>query len=340
MNKLLLTLQILLFFTVCLFAQNPTRNFEINLPEYKIQNSLYHTISYLDSRIDTTHMGIVQLGAFNRKAKVIAKTPLSKQLENVIQSLTDSTATENELLLQLRQFNFAEITGAVSEKGYFYLKAELYAKKELQYQKIASIDTVVLVKAMDVTNALFRNGSKTITDFIAKGLTKTATDSFFYSIHNITQIDSIEKRGIILFNTGKFTDGLYETYSSFKNQAPDKQVIVETKREESISSVKWLDGNGKKVKIKSKDIYAIVYKGQPFIATEYGYYRLTKLDDDFYFTGKAKVTASTGDVIAAGFFFGIIGSLLASNADATFDMKIDHTNGGLIRIREIRTSTE
>ncbi len=82
-------------------------------------------------------------------------------------------------------------------------------------------------------------------------------------------------------------------------------------------------------------MYAFVYKGQPFVATEYGYYPLQKINDDFYFTGKAKVTANTGDVIAASLFFGIIGGLIASNSEATFEMKIDHLNGGFIRLKEI-----
>ncbi len=38
--------------------------FEIELPEQKIANSLYNNIEYIDSRYDTSNMGIVQLGAF------------------------------------------------------------------------------------------------------------------------------------------------------------------------------------------------------------------------------------------------------------------------------------
>jgi hypothetical protein len=123
------------------------------------------------------------------------------------------------------------------------------------------------------------------------------------------------------------------------NQIPDKQIIVVMKGEK-ISSVKTIDENGKKVNIKTKDIYSIVDKGRLFIATEYGYYPLQKLNDDFFFTGKAKVNANTGDVVAATLFFGIIGGLIASDANATFEMKIDHLNGGFIRLREIKVNSE
>jgi hypothetical protein len=339
MIKLLVVPIFLLLACPGLFSQTRSEDFEINLPEQKVQNSLYKTLKYIDSRYDTTYMGIVQLGAFNRKAKVIPKIPFSTQLTNVINAMADSTAKDGELLLQLRQFNFAEITGAVSEKGYCYIRASLYSNKNGSYQKISSIDTVILVKSMDVTRAMLRNGSKTITDFIATNLLQETTDSNYYSYDNIVHIDSIEKRKIIVYNTPAYTDGLYATFNSFLNQTPDKPIIVEMKGEK-ISSVKTPDENGKKVNIKARDIYSIVYKGQPFIATTYGYYPLQKLNDDFFFTGKAKVTANTGDVVVASLFFGIIGGLIASDAEATFEMKIDHINGGFIRLREIKTNAD
>ena len=129
--------------------------------------------------------------------------------------------------------------------------------------------------------------------------------------------------------------GLYETYESFRQQLPDKAVEVAI-RKDKITDVKASGVDGKTQKVKSKDIYAIVHNGQPYIATDYGYYPLQKTGDDFYFTGKAKVTANAGDVIVAGVFFGIIGSLIASDASALFEMKLDHLNGGFMRIREIK----
>ncbi|MEP6585017.1 MAG: hypothetical protein ABJA90_12160 [Ginsengibacter sp.] len=337
MSKSLLIQWFILLNCFTSYSQNRTEDFEIALPEQKVQNSLYNKISFLDSRDDTTYMGIVQLGAFNKKAKVISKIPLEAQLRKVMSSLTDSTGKNGELLFQLRQFNFAEITGAVNEKGYCYLKAALYSKTRDQYQSISSIDTVILIKSMDVTRALFRNGSKVISNFIETNLLHEPGSLNYYSYNDVVNMDSIEKRSIAVYNISKFSDGLYNTYTSFKNQTSDAEISVNMK-DEKIFSVKALDKMGKAVKVKAKDIYAIVYNGQPFIATEYGYYPLQKMNDDFFFTGRAKVTAKTGDVIAASFFFGIIGGLIASNSEAIFEMKIDHSNGGFIRMKEIKNS--
>ena len=334
MRRLILIPAFLLIFFADLFAQKRTEDFEITLPAQKINNSLYNTIEYIDSRYDTTFMGIVQLGAFNKKAKVVPETPFSTQLKNALNSLTDATSKDGELLFQLRQFNFAELTGAMSEKGYCYLRAVLYAKQDGHYQRINSIDTVIFIRAMDVTRALFRKGSKTITDFIAAGLLKESSDSNYYSFNDVINMDSIEKRGIKVYNTPKYTDGLYFDYQSFKDQIPDKQVVVE-KKNDKIVSVTTLNEKGKSVKVKAQHVYSVVANGEPFIATDYGFYPLKKVDDDFKFVGKARVNANTGDVIAASAFFGIVGGLIASNAQAIFEMKIDYINGGFIRLKEV-----
>jgi len=335
MKKIFNIIALLLLSDMALFAQRSTEDFELIIPTQKVQHSLYNKIVFLDSRYDTTFSGIIQLGAFNKKARVIIKNHLSYQLTNVMDAFIDNTAKEGELLFQLRQFSFAEITGAMSEKGYFYLRASLYAKTGIQYQKLSAIDTVIFIKAMDVTRALLRDGSNTITGFIASQLLKTATSSNVYTLNEVIQIDSIEKMNIPLYYTSHLSEGMYTSYLSFFNQIPDKQILVEMRNDE-IYSVKTLEENNKTITVKSKNIYAFVYNGKAYISTAYGFYPLRKIKDDFLFTGEAEVSANSGDVMMASVFFGVIGGLIASsNSDATFEMKIDHINGGFIRLRKI-----
>ncbi|MFT3679973.1 MAG: hypothetical protein QM791_06850 [Ferruginibacter sp.] len=333
-----------LFFLIIILAANfksisqgRTYDFEISLPETKIPNSLYNKINFLDSREDTSQMGIVQLGAFNKKATVVLKTPFSQQLTTVLNALIDSTSKDGELLLQLRQLSFAEVTGAMSEKGYCYVRAVLYARENDGYKRAGAVDTVILVKAMDVTKALFRNGSKIINTLIADNLLKAPTDTKAIPMEDVKAINSIEKTAIKVYTDTGWKDGIYINWYSFKNQQPDKPVFAEIKNGE-LNSVKAPGEDNKIEKVKSKNLYAVVYNGKPFIATRYGYYPLERKDNDLFFTGKAEVSANAGDVIAASFFFGIIGGLLASDAEAMFDMKIDYSNGGFIRLREIKTT--
>jgi hypothetical protein len=332
----LFCITILLLACTNTFSQNRTEEYTITLPEQKVQHSLYKTIRFMDSRDDTTNMGIVQVGAFNKKVRVMPESAFGDQLTSVLNALNDTDAGNGELLFQLRQFSFAEITGAMSEKGYCYLRSSLYTHEGDRYRKLGEIDTVILIKSMDVTRSLFRKGSKTITDFIAAHLAVSPAAAESYAYDDVVHISDIEKRTINVYNAAVYTDGVYKTFETFKNQVPDYTGITVGFRDGILSSVTALDENGKKIKIKAKEIYAVVHGGGPFIATDYGYYPLIKRDNDFFFTGKAKVQASTGDMIAAGVFFGILGSLVAADAaNAVFEMKVDHLNGGFIRIKEI-----
>jgi hypothetical protein len=315
-------------------AQHRTEDFRILLPQQKVAASLYRNISCIDSRYDSSNMGIVQLGAFNKKARVVPETPINEQLIAVMKALTDSTAQDGELIFHLRQLSFAEITGSFSEKGYCYLRAALYAKTQDGYRRLRTIDTVVLIKSMDVTRAMFRNGSKVITDFIASGLPEQPSGTV-YTASNIGQMDSIEKRQLPLYNTAIFPDGIYYSYTSFLQQTPDKPVHTEPGNEK-FTSFKTLDENGKSVKLKAKNVYAVTCNGKPYISIGNEFAPLRKTGDDFFFSGVGKTNPNTAEVVTAGIFFGVIGSLIASHAEAIFEMKLDHINGGFIRIREIK----
>ena len=332
--KFICTCFLLLLGNIGLYAQH-TEQFEIPLSKNKIANSLYNSVKLLDSRSDTTNLGIIQTGAFNRKAKVIPAVPLSKQFAGLLNSLTDETAQHGELLLQLRQCSFAELTGAMTEKGYFYFRAMLYAKAGGQYQKIGMLDTVVQMKSsIDVTRGLLKNGSGIMQDFLARNLVKKPESTELYSYQDVVRIDSIEKSKIRLYNVVVLTEGLYNTYEAFMNQKPDGRIqldghIVFKGR------VKEIGEDGKLKKLQDT-AYSIVHQGQAYVVTKQGYYPIEKKGNDFLFTGKAQVTANAGSVITASLFFGIIGGLIASNENAMFEMKIDHLNGGFIRLREVK----
>lgn len=325
----------LLLICEALLAQNVSK-FEMAIPAGNVKGSLYNSLKFVDSRPDTTNIGQVQTGAWNKDTKVIPAKPLSVQFTAVLKALTDSTINTGELLLQLRNFRFAEIAGITPEKGFCFFRAELYAKKGDSYQRITSIDTVVMIKStVDVTKPLLKMGSEAIPGIIAGNLLKTPADARFYTYNEIVHIDSLEKSTIKLYNTPTYADGVYSTYKSFKNQTPDQQLVLEG-YEVYPDAVKAKDENGKLQKVKSQKIYAIVYRGEPFIASRDGYYPLKKVNNDFIFTGKARVAADASEVLAASMLFGILGGLATTNHnDATFEMKIDYRNGAFIRLREI-----
>jgi len=310
-----------------------TKNFELLIPEFRVPNSLYHTIEFADAREDKSNLGIVQLGAFNQQAEVIPMYPFAVQLQKVMTGITDQSAKEGKLLFQLRQLKFAETTTGMSEKGYCYFRAALYAKKDSAYQRLTAIDTFMVVKAMDVTKATLRDGSALITKFIADNLKKEVNDPRLYSLREIIKIDSTEKRELVLYNTVKYTEGLYFDIQPFSKQRPDEHCFVEVKKNGKISGVKVLGEHNELIRLDPGEFYAVVFEGQPYVSTQYGYYPLTKSRGEFYFTGKMKANASSADVMMAQMMFGVMGAILASNATAFYEMKLDHSNGKFIRLR-------
>lgn len=333
MKKIFILQLIFLFAAAGIYAQN-IEYLELSLPTAKIPGCRYNKIQYLDSRPDTTYMGFVQTGFFNKKAKVVPKTPLSVQITRVFNALADTAGKSAKLLFQLRQFSFAEVTGSMSEKGYCYLRAGLYAYSAGKYQKIQSVDTVIVLKSsIDVTRALLRAGRDTIGGFMAANILHEPAGPL-YTLRDLLNIDSVEKSSMKLYNTAAFEDGLYLNYKSFMEQMPDKPITVDGGTVGD-GAVKTTGKNGKPQKVNARNIYAVVFKGQPYIVSRGEYYLLKKEKNDFFFTGKAQVTARTGDVVAASILFGVIGGLIAANADATFEMKIDHVNGEFIRLKEI-----
>lgn len=330
-------LLLLLIFTPLLnvFSQNLTEDFKLDMPESKVK-SVYSKLTVIDARTDTTNIGIIQKGAFNRKAFLKASVPLKNQIQEVFKNMitTDSLST-NELVFNLRDYRFAELTQAFKETGYCYLRADLFVKKESGYQKIDSVDAVYEVNAMDVTKKNIRNGSNKLIDFIGANV-KFLKSGANFTFEDILNINSIEKRKIPVYNTTTYTDGIYSNYKQFKAMNPsDPKFELTRNKKEKITKLERIAMDGSKYEVHPGEIYCVIENGKIFMTSSYGFFPAEFKNDDFYFQGKAKANASTGNVVMASAFFGIIGGLIASDASAQFEMKIDHLNGGFVQIRQV-----
>lgn len=341
MNYKLITLLIFSFLTISSFSQEDTKEFNLQKPPIIKLKSKYNTIIVVDSRTDTTSMGIVQVGILNKLAKVVTCRPISLQLRDYLTSVIDSSAQNGTLIFQVRQFLFAETATMTSEKGYFFIRANLFAKSESNYKRLASIDTMVMISSLDVTNRLLKTASDIVTNCILSCLDIPPLQDELYSLKDIIRVDSIEKRKIKIYNVNEYKDGLYTSYNSFKNQIPDKEIVVRKKRDASIAKVMFKDSIHGLVKVKSKDVYAIVTEGKMYISTGYGYYPLCFNNDNFYFVGKVKpMTPSNNHIFTVGVMFGVLGAMIASNMKGpgeNFFIIIDHIHGGFVQLRKIPT---
>jgi hypothetical protein len=320
-------------------AQKKTEILEITIPTEKISGCLYKSVRVIDKRIDTTHYGIIQKGAFNRKTKLIAEVPLEQQLGAVISAFSDGTARDGKLVLLLRQFSVAEVTGALSERGYCYLRGILFASVNGGYNKLADVDTVITIGSLDVTKALIRGASSVLTDLFKHNINKAPGDiTGGYTFDELVSFDKIEKKGLAVYNTTEYKTGAYKSFESFAKQQPDDEgLLIEFWKSGNVKSVQLKNSKGKFVETDLDKWYALIFENKLYVSTDFGVYPLEKKEDDFYFTGKSRTTAKTGEVVAAQLFFGILGGLMASSGGVgVFDMKIDHLTGGFIHLREVK----
>jgi hypothetical protein len=329
MNRAL-TFFLLLLPCTSLFSQDLSSIFQLTAPPRKPVRSLYKMIAFFDSRQDTT-IGTYLSGPDNKVVKLILKTTIQPQLVNILNAYTDAGSGNGAILFQLKRFSFAE----PARTRYCYLSAAIYALKDAGYAKLASLDTtLVLTSAAEFPSVLVQEGNQVIDDFIAKAILLPATDAVVYSYDDLVHIDSVEKRRIPVYNTNSYTEGLYGTYSSFMNQRPDVRGEVKEKSDGKLSvrilDPKWEDPKG------LVHIFAVVYKGVPYVVTHYGDYPLQKQNDDFYFTGKLRITPATDGKAGVDVSSGLMGVLPTADK-ADYRVLLDHTNGEFIHLQVLDT---
>ena len=338
MKKLIITFIFLFIIFHNLFAQRLKRELILTRPDTIIHNSLYRKVTCIDSRADKSNYGIVQVGLGNRKARVVASKELPDQIWSLINKVTDTTAKDGEMLLNIRYYSVAEETGLLTEHGYCMLRAELYAQKEDRYKVIELLDTVWENSGNDITNDLLKNSGDLLTHFIIDNLTYEPTDTNSYSLQEVLNVDSIEKSKIPAYTTTKYKDGLYLSYESFKMQQPDNQIYYSKRKDGSYKILNKINADGTQSRIKGSQSYAMIINGELFIGTDYGFDPMSKVNNEFVFTGRVKTSINSGQAFMASYLFGIIGGLIAVEAGSNknYLIKIDHKTGGFMNVKEIK----
>jgi hypothetical protein len=322
MNRQLLTLLILCLNATTLFSQGTAASFEWTAPKGAPEKSLYKLIAFLDSRQDTTCVGNYSLEQGAKPTKLVLKTPIQPQLEAILNAYTDASSGFGAVLFQLKRFSFAE----TQKTAYTYLAANLYALKDNGYVLLLSLDTTMVIEGpVNFQPALAFYSNEVIDKFIAKGITLAPVDTIVYSYDDVQHIDGVRKRKLKAYTISSYAEGFYSNYNAFKNQTPDLQGVVKLRSDSSMTVVlhssEWTEPRGK------KHIFAVVYRGVPYIVTHFGYYPLEKVGDDFYFSGHLNVVGSAQSP------FGLFTGNTAEADKRNYRVLIDYTNGEFIHLK-------
>ncbi|WP_437917945.1 hypothetical protein [Sphingobacterium sp. LRF_L2] len=333
-----ITLVVLL--SLCLsygFSQKKTRIYKLNPPSESISISLFDKLILLDRRDFKGNLGIVQLGAFNSRAQVVAEPSLDIQLQEQLTKAISGEKKEGTLLLRLDKFCLAEVTGAMSEFGYFDFTAVLFAKVgEDSYQEIAAIDTCLVVGGIDVTKKILNKSSQIVNHFLLHNLNPVFDIKQGYSLADIERYPELLKQKIPLYQTETLKDGLYLDFQEFKEQTPSGG-LMEINQEKPRTRFYQRNKKDKLKEIGAKWYYALVVNGSPYISCLGDFYPLYKDGTDYYFTGPSLETASASSILVSSMLFGVIGAAVASSPNSVdYIQKLDFRNGSFVKIERYK----
>ena len=316
------------------FAQKRMHKFQFLKPEEKVAGSLYSSIQLLDVREDTTTVGILGTSELSQQRLVPVPT-LRTQLSTLFAELTTppSTATNTTLLLRLKHFSMVEKALTITRRDYCRVQSDLLTHNNGQYQLLATLDTLVEVSgALTITKSFIEEASQTFTFFLAQNLSRMpAGNAPVYNFTEVVALDSLQKLQIPLYNVPVLKDGLYLTYAAFARQQPNTlNITVEPDGQQRYRVQKVNSEGSTPVGFNPKDVYAAVYKGIPYIATDYGLYELQKAENEFLFTGELKATHLDPALMATGMMYGAVGFLIThalSPSQEYYNLMLDYRNG-------------
>ncbi|NDV79082.1 hypothetical protein D0T57_08865 [Dysgonomonas sp. 511] len=326
---------------LCCFAINyllAQKAFEIKIPEIKVRDCPYNKFQIIDSQANPEDLGFVQTGMLNKYTPVTAKVPLTEQLQVFFDSVIDNDAQSGSLVVQLRNIKFSEQTKSTSEKGFCKIRMSLFEEKGGMLHFVSTIDTLVEVKAMDVTGKLLKEASNVITSTLIQHVFLQAEDySTPLTKTSLSEIDALEKNSIPLYNTEILPDGVYYDYHTFSRLLPAQTELQFKFGEETglLKEVKIPNSQkaGKWTKVKPKECYAVVVEGRPYIAAGNRFYSLDHENDDFFIRSSTMGPANTGLQVGLAVGFGLVGAFIGAavgQGDTVYGiMLVDHLNGSL-----------
>jgi hypothetical protein len=324
---------ILAFVSFYSYGQD-NRYFQLQASGHKVKNSLYKTITLLDKREDTTFIGIIDPGKTPDKVeKYLFQSPVQPQLTALMDTLTDNTAKDGQLLFLFRRFNFIEKTGS----RFCYLSAILYAKQADRYTRLSVLDTtIVLTGSVRELNGL---ASKMISVFVSKSLLLDGSDGETRSYADLRDLDNLTKQTFPLYTSTQYAEGIYNSSVSFLRQTPDWQGYVDTNRDNSIAGLYMMTSKGNRMHTKHQ-AFAVVYHGVPYISTAFGFYPIEKSGGNIYFTGDVRIPVRDGTRAVAQAAFGLMGSAIAGQGyRATYRLILDPVAGRFIHLEVLNDGT-
>lgn len=288
---------ILLFFVIfSMYSWGQKKSdFNIVIPDIKVEDSKYNTLEYIEARTDAHDLGFAYIDTWNGTQQITLFSSLESQFKSLLEAISATQGEARTLAVQMRVLFFSLGTKGTSEgKGTCNLRMTLYEKDDAgKYYFLNTMDTLVVSDKKQVRAAT----NDAIVSFIADNLSFNAEEGEeALSIDQVMDVDMYERNSIPLYTQIELPDGVYNKYNALKMLTPDNTsgIMVEKQDGDDLKEVKIPDPEkpGKYKKLKPKEVYAIVVKGIPYIAYDGRFHKAYFKDGDWRFVISQKVAGS------------------------------------------------
>lgn len=250
--------------------------------------------------------------------------------------------SDKELVVQIRDIYFSELTSSMSETGRFVFRATIFSGAKDQYQLLQKVDKKYENSSLDVTLELENEAGNLVLNTIQSALEQTQPlEDYLYTFNDLSKYDSIAKTRIPLYTLTNYNDGIYKDYPSFAQQIPTNQ-ITEVKEKDTSLKIFYL--NEEQKKRNARNYFAAVYQGKLYLNNGFNFVHLVKKGEDFYFYGYVPKKVSAGKQLGIGVATGVATALLTGGIGIAFfpttenvlyEFRMDFMNGSFKPISEV-----
>jgi hypothetical protein len=263
----------------------------------RVSHSLYSRLEVIDERPDSGKMGWLGNGTYYG-LQVCLADPLDTGLDRLLRELTDSTAADGSLVVEMRRF----IVYDEAKHSAISLRFRLFGGVGGGYVFLRNVDTTVYVRS-----ASGRGGRRKFTDAVngalsaaIAGVLRIKGDSAagVFTRALIPFADQIWKKQSPLYQAEVYPDGAYLHFSSFLRLRPDyvRFRIADTVHPEKCDFIFLATAQDPAMLVYAGQLYALVVGGKAYISFDGVFKPMIRRDGELYITGKLRVDAPGADM--------------------------------------------
>ncbi|SFE96422.1 hypothetical protein SAMN05518672_11356 [Chitinophaga sp. CF118] len=224
----------------------------ISLTNFTLNDKMPTGIDISDIRVinavsDSSMLGYVQTGMFNRWMEARPDKPYTQFLQSYVNRKYESIYRKNtaHMVWVIQELRISERTFNMSEKGFLHLKAMAFTSNDNEtFKYLIQLDTILVTGGMDVTHKHGDNIADALQILLEQSLKKSAqTDSPAYSLATIRE-KALQRYQKPALQSNEHVDGIYLTFEEFINDQPSIKNIDYSLEHNGVHFF-YIDNNGK-----------------------------------------------------------------------------------------------